>query len=222
MREVEPREAPSEPFPWASATIVAVCVLLHALKFYTLEHWPPKDGAGFVAITLRFGALYGPSVHDGEWWRMITYAFAHGSRLHLLMNMLAVWGLGIPLERRIGTLKYLQLSLVVCLGSAALVLLVPGRGGPTPTVGLSGVILGWAGAFLFLLGRAQVRQLGRLLLLNALISLIPGISWQGHLGGFLFGLPCGLILRRDPASFSARAPVLAAVAGAIAIFAVYR
>jgi membrane associated rhomboid family serine protease len=201
--------------------MIAVAVVLHALRFYTLERWPPKDTADLLANTLQFGALYAPSVRDGEWWRVITYAFEHGGRIHLLFNMLAIYSLGIPLERRIGTVRFLQLSFVVCLGSAALVLLLPGAGGPVPTVGASGVIFGWAGALLFLLGRAQVRELGRLLLLNALISLLPGVSWQGHLGGFLFGLPCGFILRREPEAFSARAPILAAVAGSLAIYAVY-
>lgn len=219
MGETEERE--SAPFPWVCAFLIASATLLFALKFYVLARFPPKTVADQLAITLRFGALYAPSVREGQWWRTITYAFAHGGVTHLLFNMLATSALGVPLERKIGTLRFVQLSLVTCLGSAALVLLVP-YNPPAPTVGASGIIFGWAAALLFLLGRAQVRELGKLLLLNAAISLLPGVSWQGHLGGFLFGLPCGLFLRREPENFSSRAPLLCGIAGALALYAVYR
>lgn len=215
--EVEQRP----PFPWICATLVAICSVAFALKFYVLVRYPPKTFGDQLALTLRFGALFGPSVREGEWWRMISYAFEHGSVMHLLFNMFATSALGVPLERRIGTNKFLQLSLVTCLGSAAMVLLIP-HNPPVPTVGASGVIFGWAGALLFLLGRAQVQELGKMLLLNAAISLLPGVSWQGHLGGFLFGLPCGYLLRRDAATFSARAPILVAIAGGLALYATYR
>lgn len=206
------------PFPWVCATLIALASVLFALKFYVNVRYPPKTIADQLAVTLRFGALYAPAVRDGQWWRTITYAFAHGSIMHLVFNMLATSALGVPLERRIGTSKFLQLSLVTCLGSAAVVLL---WSPPVPTVGASGVVFGWAAALLFLLRREQVRELGKMLILNAAISLLPGVSWQGHLGGFLFGLPCGFLLRRDGPNFSSRAPILVALAGGLAIYATY-
>lgn len=232
QREVEPAPPPSReqrpPFPWVTATIMAVAVVVHVLKLYAMIRWPPKTSEDYLAQGLKFGALYGPSVRDGEWWRMITYAFSHaasslsglGALLHIGFNLMAASALGVPLERRIGTLRFLQLTFVVCLGSAAMILAFPGSRVQL-TVGASGVIFGWAGALLFLLRRAQARELGRLLLLNALISLLPHVSWQGHLGGFLFGLPCGLVLRRDPDSFGTRAPIFAGAAFALAIWGVY-
>jgi rhomboid protease GluP len=219
--QAEQTEKQAAPFPWVCALLIASASLLFALKFYVLVRFPPKTIVDQLAITLRFGALYAPSVRDGQWWRLVSYAFAHGSVMHLLFNMLATSALGVPLERKIGTAKFIQLSLVTCLGAAAVVLLVPHHP-PLPTVGASGIIFGWAAALMFLLGKAQVRELGKMMLLNAAISLLPGVSWQGHLGGFLFGLPCGFILRRNPDSFSARAPILCAIAGGIALFAVYR
>jgi rhomboid protease GluP len=56
----------------------------------------------------------------------------------------------------------------------------------------------------------QGRQsLAWLLIQVAVISLIPGVSWQGHLGGFLAGLACGGLLRLGPQRFNALWPVLA-------------
>lgn len=218
---IERADAERPPFPWVCAALIAVASLLFALQYYVLVRYPPKSAIERLTITLRFGALYTPSVRAGQWWRAITYAFEHGSVFHLVFNMMAASALGVPLERRIGTSKFLQLSLVTCLGSAAAVLLVP-HSPPVPTVGASGMILGWAAALLFMLGPSQVKELGKMLLLNAVISLIPGVSWQGHLGGFLFGLPCGFLLRRDATTFSSRAPVLVAIAGGLALLGAYR
>jgi rhomboid protease GluP len=219
MEQSEAKE--QAPFPWVCASLIAIASVLFALKFYVLVRYPPKTLEQHLAITLRFGALYQPAVREGQWWRLVSYAFAHGSIMHLVFNMLATSALGVPLERRMGTNKFLQLSLVTCLGSAAVVVLIP-HNPPVPTVGASGIIFGWAAALLFLLDRARVRELGKMLLLNAAISLLPGVSWQGHLGGFLFGLPCGYLLRRDSTSFSARTPILVAIAGGLALYGAYR
>src|SRR5947209_11499485 len=34
-------------------------------------------------------AIYGPVVHNGDWWRLITAAFLHASLIHIGSNMLA-------------------------------------------------------------------------------------------------------------------------------------
>ncbi len=212
---------PRLPVPWACAVLIAGSVVVFAASRYALVRFPPRSPQQQLDLLLKFGALYAPSVREGQWWRLVSYAFAHGSLIHLAFNMFAATALGVPLERRIGSVRFAQLTLVTCLGSAALITLFP-RGHVAPTVGASGVIFGWAAALLFLLSRDQVRELGKMLLLNVVISLMPGVSWQGHLGGFLFGLPCGLLLRMDPARFSTRMPPLAAAAAALAVWGAYR
>lgn len=209
------------PFPWICALIIGGSILVYALQTWVLATWKPRTAEAALAITLRFGALYTPSVRDGEWWRVFSFVFTHGGLMHLVFNVLATTALGVPLERRIGTARFAQLSVVACLGSAAFVILFP-RGTPLPTVGASGVVFGWAGALLPLLAREQKAELLKLLLLNAVISLLPGISWQGHLGGFVFGLACGVLLRADPIAFSSRTPMLAGLGAALSIWGAYR
>jgi membrane associated rhomboid family serine protease len=221
MNDSRTREQPPPPpFPWVSAVIIAVCVVVYALKMYLLARWPPKTIGDYLDINLKVGALYPPAVRNHEWWRLVTHAFAHADQFHLFFNMLSVLGVGVPLERKIGSVRFLQLSLVTCVGGAAFVLLFARS--PGVTLGASGMILGYAGALLPLISRAQARQLGQLLVLTAVISLLPRISWQAHLGGFLFGLICGVQLRRDPDSFSTRAPIMVAFAASLALFAAYR
>jgi membrane associated rhomboid family serine protease len=57
-------------------------------------------------------ALYGPLVHHGDWWRLITSAFLHGGLLHITFNMLALWWLGAPVEMVLGRARYLGLYFV--------------------------------------------------------------------------------------------------------------
>ena len=50
-------------------------------------------------VVLGAGALYGPDVLAGQWWRLVTAGFLHGGLLHLGVNMfsLVVLGRGVQL-----------------------------------------------------------------------------------------------------------------------------
>lgn len=185
---------PRPPTPWFSYTVIGLSVAVTAVVFLlnSATLWDLLD-------------LRGSAIAEGEYWRLFTALFVHGGLVHLGMNMWAVWGLGAPVERLIGTPRFLVLSLLTTLGSALFVLLF---GFDRPVIGASGMILGWAGALLPLL-RAEVRGgFVRALLPTVAISLIPGVSWQGHLGGFTSGLLWGLATRLGPRGFRIAVPVL--------------
>ena len=38
-------------------------------------------------------------VREKQWWRIITHAFIHADRMHLIFNMIALWSFGIAVER---------------------------------------------------------------------------------------------------------------------------
>ncbi|MCI0571090.1 MAG: rhomboid family intramembrane serine protease [Myxococcaceae bacterium] len=158
--------------------------------------------------------LYGPDVVAGQWWRVLTTAVDHHDLLHLVLNMSVVWTLGTGLERQMGTARFAVVSLITALGSATLVLLLDFD---RPTVGASGMILGWAGVLLPLATREARRSLITWLVQIAIISFLPFVSWSGHLGGFLAGLVCGFVLKRGPRSFHLTAPLLV-LAAAAAVF----
>ena len=144
------------------------------------------------------GALYGPAVAAGDWWRLLTAAFLHAGPFHLGMNMLALWWLGAGLEARLGRGRFLLLYLVSGLaGSAGALLLTP----TTPTVGASGAIFGIMGAALVLERQGSPIFAGSvvgLLVINLAITFAfrGSISVGGHLGGLVGGALCILALSR--------------------------
>ena len=170
-------------------------------------------------------ALYGPAVVDGgQWYRVLTTAVTHGSLMHIGFNMWVLWSLGLTFERGIASWRFAMISLVTALGSSAFVLALAYE---FPTVGASGMILGWAGAMLPIATDHGRKQLGSWLVQIAIISALPlifpeiRISWQGHLGGFLFGLPCGLLLRDHARHFKLGMPVLIFLSAVAVVVAGY-
>jgi membrane associated rhomboid family serine protease len=145
-----------------------------------------------------FDGVTAVGVGAGEWWRLITSAFLHGSIIHLGMNMLMLWWIGAPMEEAMGRGRYILLYLVSGLaGSAgALLLTEPFR----PTVGASGAIFGLLGAALvferqrnYVLGGSALS----IIVLNLVLTFaIPGISIGGHLGGLAGGAAAGFALSR--------------------------
>jgi rhomboid protease GluP len=165
------------------------------------------DQLGVSPLDVETGALYGPAVAAGQWWRVLTTVLVHGGPLHIFFNMVVVVNLGFAVERMLETPRMLAVSLVSALGAAALVLALAFD---KQTVGASGMILGWAGALLPVVNRQGRQGLASLLIQVAIISILPRVSWQGHLGGFLAGLACGGLLRLGGRRFNQLWPLLAA------------
>ena len=64
-------------------------------------------------------ALYGPAVHDGEWWRLVTSSLVHYGFIHILFNMLILWQVGMILEPGAGKARFTMLYVVSVLGGSA-------------------------------------------------------------------------------------------------------
>lgn len=151
---------------------------------------------------LEAGAVYGPAVAAGEWWRLITAAFLQLNILHIGFNMYALWLFGPIVEQMYGHVEYAVIYLLCALGGNVLTILLAPN---VPAVGASGAIFGLFGlAFIvsrrrhLLLGpqaRAMLSQVGTLLVLNLVITFtIPSISWTGHVGGLVVGGAIALLL----------------------------
>jgi membrane associated rhomboid family serine protease len=164
-------------------------------------------------------ALFGPAVANGDWWRLLTAAFLHGSILHIGFNMFVLYVVGGAVESFMRPARYLALYVVSGLAGSAGALVVD----PTQvTVGASGAIYGIFGALL-IIEYSQTGSLAgqamTLIAINLALSFtIPGISWGGHIGGLIGGILATLALSRFGRGHIAYGrPGLVGIAGLIAV-----
>lgn len=142
-------------------------------------------GALFVSNVF----LPGQGLAYGEWWRILTATFLHANLLHLGMNMLVLYLLGIAVEQALGTGRFLMVYVASGIaGSAGAILFSPNA----PTVGASGAIYGVMGSLLvleYLATGSLAGQAMAFIVVNLAITFaIPGISIGGHLGGLAGGI----------------------------------
>lgn len=132
--------------------------------------------------------LWAPAVASGEYYRLITSAFMHYGIAHILFNMWALYVLGPPLEQHLGRLRFGALYGLSALGGSVLVYLVAPIS--AATAGASGAVFGLFGATFVVARRLNldIKWLLILIAANLVITFtVPGVSWQGHLGGLITG-----------------------------------
>ena len=136
-------------------------------------------------------------------WTILSYMFTHLDFFHLLFNMLTLYFFGSFLNRIAGVKAFLIIYFTGGLLGGLLVLLLS----PVSsfTIGASGAIFALGGALAVLAPSLKVfifpipvpMPLWVSILVSFLVlAILPGVSWQGHLGGLLFGLLAGWYLRK--------------------------
>jgi membrane associated rhomboid family serine protease len=140
--------------------------------------------------------LYGPSVANGQDYRLLSAAFIHYGLLHIAFNMYALYILGTAFERYAGPVRFAAVYFTAALsGSFGALILTP----HSATAGASGAIFGLMGA-LFVLERQRGMALlqspiAGWILINLIFTFgIPGISVGGHIGGLVGGGLAGFAL----------------------------
>lgn len=211
----------------ATYVLIAINVIVFLVEIAT-------GGGGFFSIGItefvaEF-ALFGPSVAEGEWYRLLTSGFLHASLIHIGFNMFLLLILGRLLEPSLGTPRFLVLYFASLLaGSLGALVVEPNA----VTIGASGAVFGLAGAvFIIARGRgmdALAGEIGFLILFNLVLSFAsPRISVGGHVGGLIGGAICALIIvaaekgmlgrNHRPVELAAMAAVgIAAFVGALAV-----
>jgi membrane associated rhomboid family serine protease len=181
--------------PLVTYSIIALTV---AVSIFTMQGGPTGSAL------LDELALVKPAVQDGEYWRLLTVTLVHGSILHLLMNMYALWIVGPLAEALYGRALFLAMYLLAAVGGSVASYLIL----PNPAVGASGAIFGLFGLvfastyFHKTLLRSQARaitsQIGVLIVINLVIGFgigsIARIDNAAHVGGLLVGGWLGLLI----------------------------
>jgi rhomboid protease GluP len=160
---------------------------------------------------IRAGAMYGPLMAQGQWWRIVSGSFLHGGFLHILFNMIALWQVGTFTENVFGPGRMLLLYAISMLGGGwAIYHFTYGE----ITVGASGAIFGIfgsltaAGMMLGKRGRPLVTSNIGIIVLNLLIGFMAPnhISNAGHIGGLVCGFVAGFLFM--PRRLLRQAPVV--------------
>ncbi len=167
--------------PKVTRAILVICVGIFALSLV------------LGSFAMAFGMIPA-AIAQGEWWRLITSTLLHGSILHLLFNMYALYWLGPQLELSLGHSRFAALYILSALGGSVASYWFSDIN--TVSVGASGAIFGLITATI-VIGRqmrTDVSQLVVLLGINVVIGFAqPGIDWRAHFGGAITGAAIAVI-----------------------------
>ena len=136
-------------------------------------------------------------------WQLLSYAFLHGSLMHLAFNMYGLWMFGTELERVWGARRLGIFFAASVLAAALAQLLVTGwMGSNAPTVGASGGLFGLLIGFATVFPTRKVMLLippiplpapvfvalyGALELTLGVTGSASGVAHFAHLGGLAGG-----------------------------------
>lgn len=206
-------------------TVTYVLIALNVMAFVG-----SLAGGGAVAergggSVIDHGALFGPAIADGEFWRLITSGFLHAGLIHIGFNMYLLYILGTMLEPAIGRARFLALYFTSLLGGSLGALLI---NPDSLTVGASGAVFGlMGGAVVIMRARGfdpMASGIPMLIGLNLLITFVfPGISIGGHIGGLAAGVVAAYVLVEigdRVRSLAIPVAVCAALAAGLAVAAV--
>jgi len=150
-----------------------------------------------------------PATWTNEPWTVLTSMFMHSGFLHILANMFTLFFLGSYLCNMIGDKWFIIIYFVGgIIGSFFFILFslyTSLSNANSLVIGASGAVFAVAGALTALAPKMKVMIfpipapiplwvaiIGGFLLM----SFLPGIAWEAHLGGLLVGLIAGFVLRK--------------------------
>ena len=138
-------------------------------------------------------SVHGPSIRAGQYYRLITGIFLHGSIMHIAFNCYALSIIGSQVESFLGKVKYLIIYLFSGLMGAFFSMTF---GGGAQSIGASGAIFGLMGALAYFgyyyrvyFGNVLKSQLLPLIGINLLLGfMLDGIDNFAHIGGVIGGV----------------------------------
>lgn len=199
----------TEIFEAKKGSVNVIIAAITVVVFFVMQFLEKSATEGeFYGHTSRFllehGALYGPYVKEGEWYRLFTYLFLHSDIGHLVNNVLILFFLGNALEHYIGRISYAVLyfcsGVLAALGSVVYNIHHP------VCVGASGAVFGITGAMAWLVIKNRGHLAGmtkqRMLLFIVMSAyggfVDKGIDNAAHITGLIAGFLLAMLIYRKP------------------------
>jgi rhomboid protease GluP len=163
-------------------------IAIQVIVFFLME---AAGGSTNTSVLIEFGAKVNWLILEGEWWRLFAPIVLHIGILHLFMNTLALYYIGLTVEKIYGNVRFLFIYLLSGFSGALASLLFS----PNISAGASGAIFGLFGAMLYfgiVYPKLFFRTMGMNILFVIGINLVFGFSFSGidnagHIGGLIGG-----------------------------------
>ena len=139
-------------------------------------------------------------------WTIFTSIFTHLEFYHIFGNMLTLFFFGRFLSQLMGDKKFLIIYFGGgLLGNIIYLLVAFLTQSYIPVLGASGAVFALMGALLVLTPRIRVYIYfliplplwAVMIFISIPLSFMPGVAWEAHLGGLLFGLGYGWYFKRQ-------------------------
>ncbi len=179
--------------------VIALCVLMYIVTLIYGNYLSDNSTYGFNLALIILGANNTALFKAGEYYRILTSIFLHGSLWHLAVNMYSLWIIGNQVENFVGKFKFLAIYLMSGLMGSLFSLIFLGN---SMSIGASGAIFGLMGCLLYFgyhyrlyLSSTLTRQIIPIIVLNlALGFMVNGIDNAAHIGGLIGGYLATMIV----------------------------
>jgi rhomboid protease GluP len=147
---------------------------------------------------ISWGANFRPKTTNGEWWRLFTSCFLHIGVFHLIVNMFSLIYIGLLLESKLGSIKFLIAYVVSGLIASSFSVYWFEF---MTSAGASGAIFGMFGTYFVLLlsgiidkenRKNLLPSIGGIIALNIVTGFQEGIDYAAHIGGLISGITLGI------------------------------
>ena len=172
------------------------------------------------ALVYAYGVIPKEIAAGHDFYTLLTNMFLHGGWMHLIGNMLFLWVFADNIEAVIGKIPFILFYFGGGITASA-AHIVFNLHSSIPAIGASGAISAVLGAYLVMFPASKVKVYVLILFrsyympalfflgiwgiqqfINGFISIVPSsaytssVAWWAHIGGFIFGLIAGFLIRR--------------------------
>jgi rhomboid protease GluP len=188
----------------ATKLLIAANVIAYG---YQMSQYATSNGSAMIGV----GALYGPLLEEGQWWRLITAQFIHWGPLHLAFNMMGLWFMGRGVEMALGWFRFIVAYLICGAGGMLLawaISLYSAEPRAIVLMGASASVLGLVGIQAAislsilrstgsLVAKAQLASMTQIIVLQMVFDfMVPEVSSTAHTGGAAIGFLMGMLVFR--------------------------